>query len=686
MKTRSKILQGMHKFKVILIIILFQLIILNQSIIAQTDSTELSTTEILDDLLHEPDIESDNEDVYGILEELIINPIDINTAGLSDLEKIPGLSPYFASIILEHRNKYGSFFSVNELSLVEQLPKDVTEKITPFIKVDVKKYEDDQDFSDITSPKSSNVFDNVKINFRGRIINDLQERRGFTEGRYEGSPPKIYNRLLFRYENTIEAGILTEKDAGEKSFNEFTSFHAALKNYDMVNVAVVGDYTIEFGQGLAVWSPFAFPKGADVLYPIKRKGKFISPYKSTNENNFFRGAAATIVYQNFSFSGFYSNNYFDANIDSLSNIITSTPVDGYHRTTSEISKRKSAKELTFGTSIEYSSNSKNVKAGALFFNSKFSSPFLPSGVFDLSGDKFNFYSVYYDLHFHQINLFGETAFDGASAASIIGAIFSFNRNFSFVTSVRSYPRNFKNVHGYAFGEKSGSTKNEFGIYSGFQWRTRLGIINFYYDQFKFPYAGSDNPLPTNGFEFLFDLRSKPFDKIQTDLRFKYEKKDVLQKIENIKPIVPRTKQSIRGEISFEASKKIKLRSRIEINNYRITQSNVNELGKLAFQEVHYYPIENLSLSARIIFFQTESFNSAIYEYENDLLGILSNTALYGSGVRWYMVLRYRLLKYLSLSAKYSETFKPLEKSLSSGFSEIKNNIDNKLSFQLEVNF
>jgi hypothetical protein len=484
----------------------------------------------------------------------------------------------------------------------------------------------------------------------------------------------------------IDAGLVTEKDAGEKSFNEFTSFHLALKNYGMIKTLALGDYTLEFGQGLALWSPFALSKGTDAIYPLRRKAKFINPYKSTNENNFFRGAAVTVEYDAFKISGFYSNNYFDANIDSVSRSILSTPIDGFHRTESEISKRKSARETAYGARIDFSDPNDNLNAGLLFYTSKFSNQFLREAPFDLSGDKFSYYSVYYDLYFGRTNIFGESAFDGRSVASLVSANFSFDENFSFVTLIRNYPRNYRNIHSYAFGENSGATQNEFGIYTGFQWKTILGEINFYFDQFKFPYATFDNPLPSNGNEFLFDLRSKPLNKIETSLRFKYEKKEITQKIENLGSIVPRLRQTLRGEVTYEISKLLRLRSRFEINNYAIHKINVEEEGLMAFQDVRFSPFQNLSIDARIILFQTDSYNSAIYEYENDLAGILSNVALYGKGVRWYLIVKYKLVKFISLSAKYSETYKPLENKLSSGFSEINNNVDNKVSFQADINF
>lgn len=58
---------------------------------AQIDSTVLKTEEILDDVLIETESESEDEDLYDYLEEIIANPIDLNKADIFELTKIPGM-------------------------------------------------------------------------------------------------------------------------------------------------------------------------------------------------------------------------------------------------------------------------------------------------------------------------------------------------------------------------------------------------------------------------------------------------------------------------------------------------------------------------------------------------------------------------------------------------------------------
>jgi len=659
----------------------FLLIIISSAqlqIFPQTDSTYMTTEEVLEDILQEPIVETDNSDLYEILEQLLREPINLNEAHLDDLQRIPGMDLSSAQLIINHRNKYGKFFSVSELNAVQNLDRELIRNISPFISV--------TPVTETIEPTGSmeNIFGNTKVLFRSRFANDLQTRSGFTDGDYEGTKPRVYNRLLLKYQNHIQAGIIIEKDPGEISLYEYNSYHFAVNDIGILHRAVIMDYIHEFGQGLVFWSPYAFSKGSDAIYPVKRNDKFIKPYTSSSEVNYLRGAAASVMIDKFLFTAFYSNNSFDANIDTVTGEITSLPLDGYHRTENEISRKRAASEKLLGGRIDYF-NEKIFKVGILHYQSQFSNSFYQSSIYDISGSDFNFSSVYYDVYFDRINLFGEAAYNGTSVASINAIQIAVTRDFSFIASIRNYPRNFISIHGFGFGERSGLTSNEFGIYTGFRCRTFFGLINFYYDQFKFPYATFSNRQPSDGDEFLVDLLSKPFSKFEIRARYKYEKKDVPETLDNTSQLVKRLRQSTRFELIYNVSKLLRLKGRFEYNNVSINELNETENGYLVFQDIRFTPTSDFNLYGRLIFFRTDSFESAVYEYENNLTGVLNNIALFGEGIRWYLLMRYKAMKFLTLSFRYSETYKPEEKTISSGTNEINNNVDNIISLQIDIN-
>ncbi len=660
-----------------MVLVLLVLLIPSQ-LYSQSDSTTNSEEMLIDDLLDESSNETDNNELIDVIENLTKNKIDLNTSSAEELQQIPFIDYQTARAIIKYREHFGRYFSINELYSNKELSKELIDKILPFIKIkeenSIHLQNDDNYFS--------NFYTNSKVIYRSRMMNDLQKREGFVENKFTGSPIKLYNRFLLRNEDKFQLGLLIEKDAGETSINEFTSFHLLLKDLWILKSLVVGDYHLQFGQGLALWSPYGLSKGIDAIIPAKKEGSEIVPYTSTNENNFFRGTAIESGWKQLKFSAFFSKNYFDASIDSINNTIISTPLDGYHRTISEISRRKTSTESVAGFKLGYSFP-QNFTCGLLFYHSSFDKSFQPSSLYDRTGSNFNYYSFYYETIFASLNIFGEFSFDGKSVASINSLQFSNGKGFGFIVSVRNYPRNYTNLHGLGFGEGN-NIQNEFGIYSGIKWRTSIGLINFYFDQFKIPFRSYLNPLPSEGNEFLANLTSKFFNSFETRLTYKYENKETSADLENVNQMVRRQRQNYRFEINKSLGKKINIKGRFEYNNFNLEKVGVKEKGILIFQEIKASPIPSFNFIGRISFFKTDSFNSAIYEYESGIPGVLSNYALYGEGMRWYLVLKYTLVRQVELSFKYSETYKPNEKTLGTGYSLINGNLDNSVLFQIDV--
>ena len=94
-------------------------------IFPQTDSSYLQTEEILEDILQEPVGEFDESDLYDQFEQLLLNPIDLNKATIDDLIQIPELDISSARLILEHRKRYGNFFSLGELNAIQGIDKNL---------------------------------------------------------------------------------------------------------------------------------------------------------------------------------------------------------------------------------------------------------------------------------------------------------------------------------------------------------------------------------------------------------------------------------------------------------------------------------------------------------------------------------------------------------------------------------
>ena len=646
---------------------------------AQTDTSATDIEESLENILEETTDESEDNFLYDEFENLTRNPINLNTCTLEDLLQIPVLDLSDAALIIEHRKKFGMFISTSELFSVDNLNPRIVKELLPFVFVEPSFFKKEQ-----RNISYFSFMHNFNFEYRSRIISDLQPRAGFLENKYQGNKIKFYNRGIFEFANTYQFSFLTEKDAGEKSINDFTSFSLSAKKLGDFTSVVVGDYIVQFGHGLALWSPYASSKSVDIGFVTQQRDRNIISYKSTDENNFFRGAAIQLDLAPLSFSLYASNNYFDASIDSIRNIISSMPIDGYHRTDTEYKKKNTAREQFLGGRIDYAIL-KSLQVSGLFYSSTYSLPIETStSRVSPKGKTFSHSSVAYSYIQSSFIASGEFSYNGISVAQLHSLQKTFSQNFSYVFSIRSYPRNYYSLHGRAFAENPYDLQNEIGLYNGILLSTGLGKISFYYDQFMFPAATNSTPLSSKGNEVLFNFTSRIAKNIETTFRYKNEKKDVVLSGQEIKEFSERCRQQFRFEAVFSVSAALQLKSRVEYNSFDLKMNAFHEKGWLFFHDVKYKTNRNISLYGRIIFFKTDSFNSAIYEFENDLPGVMSNLAMYGVGFRWYLLLKIKILNRINLSLKYSETTKPKEKSLSSGTSEIFTNVDNNFHLQLEL--
>jgi hypothetical protein len=642
-------------------------------IFSQVDTTDIHQDNIdYEFLLEETSAENENSQLLDLIEEYKRNPVDINYANLSELLKIPFINYSLAENIISYRNRHGEFSTKNDLLKINSTNQNEIKNLFPFIVI-----------KDKPTPSSSFFSKHYSVYFRNRASFSVQKRKGEIEHKYADSGIKSYNRLIIEMNNNIELSFLSEKDAGEKSITDFTSFHISFSDILFLNKLVIGDYLIESGQGLAIWSPYAFSKGNNAVTGALKRDRNIVGYTSSDENQFYRGAAVNFDFNIFSASFFYSNNKIDANVDTLTNRITSLPLSGYHRTGSEIQHKNSINRKVLGGKINYRIGD-ILKLEALYYNLQFSKEILQKDQFSAAGGIFNFYSTAYSFSYDNFKLSGEFSYNGRSVASINNILINIGNDLDYILSVRNYPRNYYNFYSHGFGESS-TTKNEFGIYTGFEFKSNFGKFNFYYDQFTFPTAGYFVPLPGKGYEFLLNFNSYKTGDVYLGFKYKFENKEVTEIKQDKNLISTRRKSNIRAELKYAPSSSLRLRTRIEYLFLNYSVSNNNERGYLLYQDARIDFTNNLRLYGRLVLFQTDSYASRLYEFENDVRGKLNNPGLFGNGIRWYLLAEYKIFDFLKISAKYSELYKPDETTLGSGNNEIANNVLNKVTLQFDFN-
>ena len=126
-----------------------------------------------------------------------------------------------------------------------------------------------------------------------------------------------------------------------------------------------------------------------------------------------------------------------------------------------------------------------------------------------------------------------------------------------------------------------------------------------------------------------------------------------------------------------------LRSRIELLWYNNNNNKTNaEKGFLTFLDFLYKPLLSpLAGVLRLQYFETDSYDSRIYAYENDVLYSYSIPAFYDKGYRYYLTVNYDLGKKISFWLRWAQTIYRDKATVGSGLDEIKGNKKSELKLQ-----
>ncbi|MDP2872391.1 MAG: hypothetical protein Q8P31_07650, partial [Bacillota bacterium] len=372
------------------------------------------------------------------------------------------------------------------------------------------------------------------------------------------------------------------------------------------------------------------------------------------------------------------------------NNVTSIYNTGYFRTESEISKRANLVEILYGSRVSYNYRDK-LKLGVTGYTTEFSKNlFLYSGK-KYTGRRYGIVGSDYIIKFDEIKLFGELAYSFKKYSSVVtGILITPSPQVKLLSLYRNYSYGYFGRYANPFGENYGGS-NENGFYIGMQLTPfRRFKISAYYDQFIFPVSSSLN-YPVRGNEKFMQLESKLIKNIDIYLRYRQKQVDKKVKISDdfnrdLGILDVQNKNNYRFNIDYKLNRNFQFRFRIEYQTVGMKSTGDYEIGKMLYQELTYRGSNRLAIKCRISLFSSDSYNSGISQYENDLPGVLTIPVLYGKGVKWYVLAKYSLLNSLDISAKYSYLIREDVKKIGSGWDELPGNYDNRIGIQLDYKF
>ena len=669
------------------IFLLALLILLSIKSFAQNSANRNDLIESLIESIAENSDE--NLDYTDLLEEisLLLNkPINVNSATNKDLKKLYLLNGNQIESLLQYRETSGQILSIYELQLIPGLSYELIRKIEPLICFDSK------------SKNASQIKRRAQHLLLLRSEKSLEKEEGYkTENpntKYLGNSWKYYTRYQFKSpKDKLILGVTAEKDKGEPFFEDknsdgfdFYSGYLQFKTNKFFQQIILGDFQVKFGQGLSLWSGLSGGKSSFTTQNAY-KSQAIKGYHSTDENQFFRGASVLLKpAKNIKLALFASSKERDGNLnaDTTDSFISSIINDGYHRNRNEMDKKHQLTETSYGAYVLLML--RKLEMGISLFEYEYSPEVRNQdqlySYYNFQGKRNYNLSFTYETHVRSMHLYGEIAKSKSGGLAILqGANIQVHPQLNFELIYRKYDEDYHAHFSNAFGEQS-KTQNEEGFYMGLEFHPfPKWTLKAYYDQFEFPWLKHSVNSPSSGHEYFSQVEFTPNEKLSLYFRYKQESKPENNHSEIIKSPVDIDRNQYRLHLSAKMDENWEIRNRLEVSNYQKEETKEN--GFLIYQDVIYH-FSKLPVTAsfRYAIFDTDSYNTRIYAYENDILYAYSIPAYYSKGSRMYLNLKYKINKNCSFYAKYSQTKYSDTESFGSGTSEISGDTKSEIKLQL----
>ncbi len=624
------------------------------------------------------------------------HPIDLNKTDGRELRELQFVPQLFINNLLDHRHRTGRFVAIQEIQAIVGMDVESMRLLLPYITVNAPS-----SLSAVRLRKLAHDGDHDLMLRYGRT---LQQRRGYaiadtTRSRYLGSPDQLFARYRYHFAKDLQLSINMKKDAGESFFAgaqrygfDFYSGSLYLRNQGVVKDVVVGDYALQFGQGLALWNGLGFGKGS-MVQGIAKQATGLRPYTSANEVLFLRGAAATVAMGRFSITPFASWRRLDGGVTMTADdteVVASIGQTGLHRTPGEVANRGAVQQAVYGINTQYRFG--RLRVGTLAYHTRFDATVSPQPLlrnrYAFRGNALWNTSVHYDYSFKGIYVFGEGAHQvGGGYAFLNGALASLHPHLSLSLLHRDYRRDYHSFFSQGLAEGSG-VANERGFYSGLVYHPSRAVEWMAYaDVFRFPWLRYRVDAPSRGMDMLSQFSYTWYKRGQVSIRYRYRHREENAAMEGPHHLVAGvSRQQVRlgGEYRLDGTWRV--RGRIELMHYQ-KEAGATELGWMVYQDVFWKPAgSRLSGNGRLAVFGTPGYDSRIYAFENDVLYAYSFPVYHGKGIRAYANARCRIGRTMDIWVRYATFVYRGIDELGSGLDLIEGNRRSDVRVQFRAQF
>ncbi len=560
------------------------------------------------------------------------NKYNVNTITASMLENFLFLKPTQIKQFILYRKNFGNFISLMELQAIPEWDVITIRKILPMLSLEIEQ------------PLVPTIKQRIKEGDHRFLYRTGGQSKSTTEK--QDTLRHQYKQLLsyrFNFQQLLRWGVTAEKDAGEKNFADHFSFFASMSKKGILKNLVLGDYTVNMGQGLIHWQGYALGRSSNMLSAY-RQGELFRPHTGTDENRFCRGIAVHLQKNAIELAAFVSHKNIDANIitDTANNNAwaSSLLVSGLHRTKNELMDKRAMQIFIAGANLKLSSQfgrtSLNIVRTA--FDHPIKKRADPYNKFAINGKQWQNASIDHAVSTRFGFLFGEMAVDKKGNRAIIaGLIKSLASSLDMAFLYRNMGVQFRSLASNVFSE-SQESGNEKGFFFNINYSpSPQHRFEMYADQYQQDWPTFSTPGKKTGNIYSFQYTYRPNKKTELYGRIQSEKNSL----------------KLRIHASFTPTPVLTCRLRNEMISIASATGKIDRGHHTYLELIYKPPLKPFSTSVRCSFYDTEGYATRIYAYERDLPGYYAVPPHYGQGVKGYLVLQYKLRKTWQFAGKWS---------------------------------
>jgi hypothetical protein len=451
----------------------------------------------------------------------------------------------------------------------------------------------------------------------------LERQAGYDTTRtshYDGSPA----HLQFRYEFTVKGHfgvrIAGEKDAGEAFFRgaqkygfDHYSGSVYVKDIRWLRCAVLGDFRLNFGQGLVLGSSMMAGKGSGVS-ALRKFSTGIRPVATTNESECFRGGAVTLGNARWSGSVF-AGTVEETDLTAIGGSLS------YRRAHFSLS----AQAVCYGASADSARWRERWQALA-------------------RPGQMNVGLSYHAVAGRQL-FFGEVAVDGkAKPAMLHTAVFTVSPVFRMAAMVRYYAPGYDAPMGGAFRAASGDG-GEFGVYlTGHLVLSKRVEADLFCDYYRLRWLSYQTEAPVQGMDAGLLLTCRIARRSELLFRYQWRNKPKNRGgLDCVHRIAEQGRHKFRLQWNCTAFPFLKTKTEVSVVLNKDPAERRWYKGILMYQDMVFsFRRPQLSLCLRVAYFDTDRYDERLYAYENDVYYAFTIGSYYYQGMRAYCLLRYKI--------------------------------------------